>query len=400
ERFPVTDSHWHSPETVGVPMNSRNSAEAGNWMDVTAVVVQLSMPGTGWTMSRVVTTLDPQRCNDLVFLERLFARIERLRKAQKVTREEERLLRILESPPPRYGEEKTRNLPEWLTDNVPCLLADVPIEHANLPPGCPAYLPFREMNLLPCRAEKRAGGRVVMLPCTWGRLHYNEEYLWRYVERHGVRLSGARVQANSMLYEPQRLSLPGLVLISFERDLPDKEKLLLDLADDVYDLKERRPRNRDEEEVRSIVMASEERGLLYRRRLLPRGYTGGPEVYAADLFFRPHYLRHRCLTEEDRLIPCVAEVGPKGGIEHVPYWEFTGETAPKAEEIAEVVPVDAEPARIYASRRSVTSGATAPAEAIQAAPANAGGWIDVTADVLAEPSEEVEPAPVAAAPVA
>src|SRR5262245_1018499 len=141
-------------------MNSRSSSETGNQVDVTGVVVQLSMPGTGWTMSRVVTTLDPQRCNDLVFLERIFARIERLRKASKVTRDEERLLRILE-PPPRYGEEKTRNLPEWLTDNVPCLLADVSIEHANLPSGCPAYLPFREMNLLPCRAD-RSGGRVVM----------------------------------------------------------------------------------------------------------------------------------------------------------------------------------------------------------------------------------------------
>src|SRR5579864_4786018 len=160
----------------GVPMNSRNSAETGNWADVTAVVVQLSTPGTGWTMSRVVATLDPQHRNDLVFLERIFTRIERLQKARDVTRDEERVLRIMDTPPARYGSERTRDLPLSVTFGIPCVIADMPIEHSNLPPGLPAHLHYREANLLPCRADTEAGGRVVMRPYTWGQLHENEEF--------------------------------------------------------------------------------------------------------------------------------------------------------------------------------------------------------------------------------
>lgn len=341
-------------------------------------------------MSRVVATLDSQHRNDLVFLERMFARIERLQKKRSLSRDEERVLRILEAPPPRFGEERTRSLPPSLTDDVPCILAEVPIEHSYLPHGLPPYLHYREANLLPCRVDNVPNGRVVLLPFSWGQLHEREEYFLRNVERTGARLSAARVQANYMLYERQRLSLPGLVLVTFEPDEVVSKLRLIELAEDIYDLKERRPKNRDEEEVRDIVMASEQKGILYRRRLLPRGYTGGPEIYASDLFFRPHYLRHRCLTDDDILIPVVAERGPKGAIEHVPYWEFTGETAPAPDEIAEAIPADGGPLKIYASRRSVTSGAAATAEAIQTVAPSGGNWIDVTDEVLPETAEEVE----------
>jgi hypothetical protein len=385
-------------------MNSRNSAETGNWVDVTGVVVQMSMPGTGWTMSRVVVTLDDKHCNDLAFLERIFTRFERLQKARDVTRDEERVLRIMDTPPARYGSERTRDLPLQVTYGIPCVIADMPIEHSSLPPGLPAYLPFRESNLLPCRAETERGGRVVMLPFTWGRLHENEEYFLRQVQQNGVRLFAARIQANNMLYEPQRLSLPGLVLITFERDEVVSKQRLTELAEDIYALKEQRPRNRTEEEVRDIVMASEQKGMLYRRRLLPRAFTGGPEVYAADLMIRPHYLRHRFLTEDDRFLPVVAERGSHGAIEHLPYWEITGELAPHVEEVAEAIPVETEPNKIFASRRSASSGGTATAEAIQVAP-KSDGWLDVTADVLQEPDSAapevavaVEAEPVRARP--
>jgi hypothetical protein len=124
-------------------MNSRNSAETGNWVDVTGVVVQMSMPGTGWTMARVVTTLDEKHRHDLAFLERIFTLFQRLQNARDVTRDEERVLRIMDTPPARHGSERTRDLPLKVTYGIPCVIADMPIEHSNLPPGLPAYLPFR-----------------------------------------------------------------------------------------------------------------------------------------------------------------------------------------------------------------------------------------------------------------
>src|SRR5262249_11687493 len=141
---------------------------------------------------------------------------------------------------------------------------------------------------------------------------------------------------------------------------------LKNLADRVYDLKDCRPRNEDEREVSEIVLGSERAGQLYRRRQLPIGFTGGPVVYAADLIIRPRDLRHGRFTDRDKRLPVVAEPGASGAIEHLPYWDATGETAPKENEPTEVLPVDTPPAAV-------------------ATPAD--DWIDVTEAVLGEPEE-------------
>jgi len=57
----------------------------------------------------------------------------------------------------------------------------------------------------------------------------------------------------------------------------------LDLAERVYDLKQDRPRNRDEEDVQDIVRASEEKGVLYRRRADVIGFVNGVPLLFMEL---------------------------------------------------------------------------------------------------------------------
>jgi hypothetical protein len=122
----------------------------------------------------------------------------------------------------------------------------------------------------------------------------------------------------------------------------------------VYRLKEEEPETEDEEAV--AQMTRDERARMYRRRQLPTSFTGGPVVYASDIILCPWYMRHGCLRE--RLIPCIAEPGAEGAIEHLPYWDPRGEqmraapldvlpadaAGPAKQDTLSVVPVEAAPA--------------------------------------------------------
>jgi hypothetical protein len=334
------------------------------WIDVTAGLIQDTDYNRDCAFARVLITFDPARRHDLAFIDRMLSRVSALRGKQSLTADEQTVLDLVAAPPDKSRWQRWE-LPRSVTDGVQVYLCELPLYFNRLPYGADTLdRPGRELSLLPCRA-KPAGG-VELLPYTLADLRAREDEFVRLVSRTGVRLTAVRVQANGALYAPGTRSLPGLVLITFDANLPNRDFVLTDLAQRVFDLKEQRPRNEDEREVREIVMASEQRGVRYRRRPLPRGFTGGPVVYAADLIIRPHYLRHGYLTDAENRLPVVAEPGPNGAIELLPYWEVTGEAPPKDEEPAEVLPV----------------------EAPVVAPA--GDWVDVTDAVLAAP----EPVPV------
>src|SRR5262249_6649630 len=143
----------------------------------------------------------------------------------------------------------------------------------------------------------------------------------RLAANGGVQRTAVRVQANRLLYGPGRYaSLPALVLISFEEETPRSLAHLEELADRLYELKERTPRDAAERAARDAILAHQEQPAPRRRARLPPGFTGRRVVYAADFWIRRRYLRKGYLTDERR-IPCVAEPGDEGAIEMLPYWD-------------------------------------------------------------------------------
>jgi hypothetical protein len=120
------------------------------------------------------------------------------------------------------------------------------------------------------------------------------------------------------MFEPGETSLPGLVLFTFDREVEKRRRYLIDLATKLYDLKLRDPEDDAEEEAKAIIAANEACGKYHRRARLPKGFTGGPVVYAADIWFHRPYLPKRQFTmnEPERFLHCIAEPGERGGFEH------------------------------------------------------------------------------------
>lgn len=336
------------------------------WVDVTAGLIQNTDYNPSCAFGRALITFDPAHRHDLAFLERMVSRVSALRGKRLLTADEQRVLALTSAPPDKSRWQRWE-LPRSITEGVSVFLCELPLYFDRLPYGADTLdRPGRELSLLSCRAKPTGG--VELLPYTLADLHRREDEFVRLVAKTGVRLTAARVQANGALYSAGTRSLPGLVLITFDANISNRDFLLMDLADRVYELKERRTRNDDEREVREIVTDSERAGVLYRRRRLPAGFTGGPVVFAADLIIRPRYLRNGYLTDADRRLPVVAEPGPQGAIELLPYWEATGEAPPKVEEPVEVQAVEvpfATPAALWVD---VTDAVLAPPAPIPVVP--------------------------------
>jgi hypothetical protein len=345
---------------MSAPAASRSGAGSNQtaWVDVTAALVQSVGFNRDCAFARVLVTFDPARRHDLLFLNDILLRVFALSGKRSLTRDEQ-FVRDLVAAMPDKSRWQRWELPASVTDGIPVFLCELPLYFNRLPAGERTLLePTREMGMIPCRAKPKGG--IEQLPYTPSDVYRREDEFVRLVESRGVQLTAIRAQANQMLYKPGTQRAPGLVLITFDTNIVNRDSFLMDLAERVYDLKELRPRNDDERDVADIVHASERAGMLYRRRRLPTGFTGGPTVYAADLIINPRYLRHGYLTVADARLPVVAERGPSGAIELMPYWKATGEAPPKYEEPVEVQPVDARPVP-------------------------AGDWIDVTDDVLGDP---------------
>jgi hypothetical protein len=256
-------------------------------------------------------------------------RLDRVRPEDEV---EERVLRISQAKP-GAAEDERRELPRDFTRGVRVVVTDVCFPLTYLPDGGPDLHPWRDNVLLPCRACPEPGIGFEVLPYSPEDRRCRQEQFTRLLAERGVFTTAALVQANPLLYERGEETLPALVLVTFEKDLADREALLRRLARRAYDLKEYRPRNDDEREVADIVLANDQGATYHRREQLPRSFTGGLVVFAADLWlFRP-YLRHGRL-EGEKIIPVLAEPGLRGGIEMLPCLE----AEPAAE--AEVVEVE------------------------------------------------------------
>jgi hypothetical protein len=306
--------HDNLPAT---PADRPGPADRRTWLPVTGVVLRFGLHDTQpHGVARLAFTLDPDLSDDVCFLYRLRGRILRLDRKDPVDEDQERV-RQLSQARPGAAEDRRWELPRRFTAGARVFVTDVCFPLTYLPDGGPDLHPWRDNVLLPCRASPEPGIGFEVLPYTAEHRRHRQEQFLQRLEGRGVSTTAALVQANPLLFRPGEETLPALVLVTFEEGLPDRERLLLRLAREAYDLKEYQPRNADERLVADIVLASDEGAAYHHREPLPRGFTGGRVVYAADLWlFRP-YLRHGRL-EGEKLLPVLAEPGPRGGIEQLP----------------------------------------------------------------------------------
>jgi len=137
---------------------------------------------------------------------------------------------------------------------------------------------------------------------------------------NGIPVTAAINQANTILFHrgSRGGEFPCLVFFSFDPATNDNPGYLVSLAEKAFELKGKQPEDPDLQQVASIV--TNERAVKYRRRRIPISFTGGPVVYAADLFVDTNRLKGKRLTPENPVLPCIAAPGEKGALELLPWW--------------------------------------------------------------------------------
>jgi hypothetical protein len=282
------------------------------WVPVTAVILAEGRWKTypGHSFARVLFTFDPRHRHDLVFLDRVCARLARLRGRAPADEDERDMADILarDHVPHRFPRWE---LPPTLGGGAAVYLAEMLLPFRLLPHDFDALGQLD--RFLPCRAEMCAGGRLELLPYRRADVERRALQWLRCLRPRGVQVTGALVQANEALLRPGPRDLPCMVLITFE-DFPDQERYLRRLAERVYALKGLDLDDPDARYVSNLV--TDERAMKYRRRPLPPSFTGGRVVYAADLIIHRPFLRRGYLVE--RLLPCLAEPGDEGFLDLLP----------------------------------------------------------------------------------
>jgi len=132
------------------------------------------------------------------------------------------------------------------------------------------------------------------------------------------------IQANSLLFKPGNMTLPCLVLFSFDGNCNNDAAFMDTLAHRVFDFKNTSPHDPEQRYVAQLT--TNERAVRYRRRPLPTSFTGGPVAFVADLWIERALLPAGFLTE--RRLPCLAEPGGEGALELLPWWIAAGQENP------------------------------------------------------------------------
>ncbi len=140
----------------------------------------------------------------------------------------------------------------------------------------------------------------------------------RPIAEHGIPVKAVLNQANRLMFNKGFGEAPCLVLFSFDEQLNQDPTYLLNLSEKASSLKGQTPQDADLRAVADIV--TKEKAVYGRRRQLPKSFTGNATVYAADLYIESKYLREGRLTEQDRVLLCLAEPGEQGALELVPWW--------------------------------------------------------------------------------
>lgn len=291
----------------------------GNRRPIDAAVYQAwdRVPDAHHATVRAVFSLEEQHAHDLLLLTRISFRLGALADDENAprTREEQRLRNFIMKERP--GQPQRWLIPASLTEGAGAEYAEFAVPYTCIPQDSSLF----EINqgMLPCLAQPGQGGAVKAQPYSWESIEARQaQRIELVLRRGGVIVQAVRVQANHALYEPGTTDLPGLVLFSFDEEAAGDLRYLLRLADQLYDLKTAQPENEAEARAQAIIRASEKQAYYHRREQLPKGFTGGRVVYAADLWFHRTFLPGRHLIQgENRPLRCIAEPGEKGAVEHV-----------------------------------------------------------------------------------
>jgi hypothetical protein len=279
-------------------------------------VGQDNLPDNHHCTVRAVLTLEEDLAHDLLFLSRVTYALIALHNREVVPRNgsERGLIEDLNLPMGRFGR---RALPESLTGGAEAELAEFTIPYHCVERD----VRFVDINegLLPCLVEPGERGRVEVQPYGWDTVRGRQkERIALLRQRGGVPVRAVRVHANRALYEPGQGDYPALVLVTFDRKVENDRRYLHELAERLFELKERSPRGRAEADARDIILANERLGVYHRRRRLPQDFTGGPVIYAADFWYHRDFLPGGCIpSKTERTVACLAEPGDEGGIEHI-----------------------------------------------------------------------------------
>jgi hypothetical protein len=287
------------------------------WGDVTGALVRFGkFPDEGVARGRVVLTFEPDGRHDLIWLYQLRDEVSNMWDVKSRDHEEQGIREALHHEWD-VSAGRILRLPASITGGVRAYLWDIEVPLNYLPDGVNTE-GGRENWLLPCRADWQNRTGVRGLPYSREMRDKRPEHFIQAIQPRGVHRQAALVQANNQLWEPGDVTLPALVLISFERG-SDVMSTLHDLAAEAAALKSRRrPRDRDEQWVGDALR--DEEAFYHRRRRLPRSFTGGRVVYLADLWMPRRYLRNGVLGRV-REFPVLAEPGDEGGLELLPYWD-------------------------------------------------------------------------------
>jgi hypothetical protein len=145
----------------------------------------------------------------------------------------------------------------------------------------------------------------------------------RSVIRKGVPVTGYIVWAHEGLYKEGVDALPCRVLFSTDNMLESDVDYMRHLARNVFALSDK---GHDDNEMRQVArLSTDTHYVRYRRQRLPLTLTDGSPVYCADLWVPRAYLPEGYLMTD--MLPCLAEPGPVGGMELVPYWLLSAPTA-------------------------------------------------------------------------
>jgi hypothetical protein len=287
------------------------------WGDVTGTLVRFGVDrAEGVALGRLALTFDPVRRHDLIWIFKLRGTVTRMG-SDPAANGDERIVKSALEKDWDVARGRIVQLPSSFTGGVEAYLWDVEVPLRHLPDGVDTS-PYRENSLLPCRADLHNRRAVRGLPYTRPMRDQRPEQFIRALQPRGVHLTAALVQANNGLWQAGQETLPGCVLISFER-LSGMMPYLHKLAERAGQVKSRqRVRNRDEQFVHDALWEGEKAAVFHRRYRLPRGFTGGPVVYMVDLWMYRPFLRNGKLGTV-RQFPVLAEPGDQGGIELLPF---------------------------------------------------------------------------------
>jgi hypothetical protein len=260
---------------------------------------------------RVLFTDDERVAREPVFLKRRM----------------DRFWAIIEEPADEYAQ-RMRNVAEWQFPDW-----ETPV--AKVPPGLASGVQFYAADVLVPPRILRAGynwqdinagileiefdgAQQVRILDTPHPDKIARKRLKRMRERDARRVDAQLVQANSALFSPGEEGYPCLVLITFDRHAP--RELLEEVAELMGDVKNTKPADPDLRVLADIV--TDETYHYHHRDSLPLSVTEGYELFAAGLWLHRPFLRHGYIRgQSTRVLPCLAEPGPTGGIELLPYFE-------------------------------------------------------------------------------